>query len=100
MKKKKVVRKRVLAQVVDYKRTFETVHGKRVLWDLMKNSSMLGTSFAPDNAHTTSYNEGGRAVILHILKKLNTNIIRLEQMISEGHESDTNDDNIFGESVE
>lgn len=97
MAQKKKVRKSLLATLGDYRRTFETDHGRRVLWDLMKNSGMLGTSFVPNDPYTTCYNEGGRAVVLDILKKLNTNVSRLEELIETGHESD---DNIYKENLE
>ena len=63
----------------------------------MKNSSMIGTSFVLNDPHATSYNEGGRAVVLDILKKLNTDVSKLEQLIETGHESD---DNIYKENLE
>lgn len=99
MADKKLIRQKSLATLVDYKRTFSTPHGKKVLWDIMKNSGMLGTSFVINDPYSTCYNEGTRAAALEILKKLNTNIKKLEIMIERGHEADDND-NIFGESVE
>jgi hypothetical protein len=75
--------KRILAHIEDYKRTFSTENGKRVLWDLMKKNGMLSDIFT-ENPQVSAYNEGRRAVVLYILQKLNTDIQKLQQQIEEG----------------
>lgn len=80
--------KRGLANVQDYKKVFSSAEGKRVLWDLMKHSGLMSTSFVPNDPHATSYNEGTRQTVLHIIQKLNTDIKTLEKMIKEGAEYD------------
>lgn len=88
------IRKRSLANVMDYKRTFETDHGRRVLWDLMKETGMNSSNFVPGDPYATAFNEGGRATILHILKKININFEQLENIIDKGQQDDTS---IFSE---
>lgn len=88
------VKRRSLANVLDYKRTFETDHGRRVLWDLMKETGMNSSNFVPSDPYSTAYNEGGRATVLHILSKINTNFAKLEKLISKGQQDDSS---IFNE---
>ena len=89
-KTKSAAEKRSLSIIQSYKQTFETIHGKKVLWDLMKVSGMLSNGFVPGDSHATAYNEGGRQVALHILQKLNVNIERLEKMIEDGEKQEHN----------
>lgn len=76
-------KKRILGGIQDYKLTFSTEHGKRVIWDLMKRNGMMSDIFT-ENPHVSSYNEGRRAVVLYILQKMNTDIQKLQQQIEEG----------------
>lgn len=80
---KSAKKKRALANVQNYKDTFSTIHGKKVLRDLMRHSGMMGTNFSPESAYVTAFNEGGRSVVCYILQKLNTDITKLEEMIEQ-----------------
>lgn len=84
------------AKVIDYKRTFQSQSGRRVLQDLMDVHHMLRVSFDEENTHTTSFKEGERNVILRILQILKIDVEKLRDHIEEieknarGHESNTN----------
>lgn len=80
--------KRSLANILDYKDTFATEKGKKVLWDLMKQSGMLTRSFVEGDSHGTAYNEGARSLCLYILDKINIDIIKLEEQIKQGEKQD------------
>ncbi len=90
MAKKKLSKraKASLATLSDYKTVFKSEEGRRVLWDLMKQASMISTSYVQGDPHSTSFNEGTRSVCLHILKKISTDVEKLEQRISEGEQHD------------
>ena len=85
--------KRSLAKLADYRETFATDQGKRVLWDMMKQF-MMTRSFVPGDSYATHFNEGQREVLLHILNKLKTDPKKLLQQIDIGveHESEWDDD--------
>lgn len=71
-------------QVRDYRETFGTEAGKRVLYDLMTVSNMLSPSFVAGDPCLTAYNEGGRQQVLRILNILGTSPERLKLMMHEG----------------
>jgi len=64
----------------DYKKVFTTEEGKRVLADLEKTCFFKSTIFVPNDALTMAFNEGNRAVLLHILTILELNIEELEKL--------------------
>ena len=70
-----------------YKRFFSGDDGKKILFDLMKQGNMLYTSQA-GNSNETSFNEGKRFVVLHILKQVNTDTENLLQLINQAKEED------------
>lgn len=63
----------------DYKKTFETEEGKRVLKDLEKICLFKTTTFDKD-ALTMAFQEGLRAVYLHINTIMNMDIEELERI--------------------
>jgi len=79
--------KKMLARVKDYEATFSTVHGQRVLYDLMSVSNMLQSSFKSgvDSGNTTLHNEGMRSVALYILRKLKTDPLKFKQIFDRGN---------------
>jgi hypothetical protein len=85
MKKKKAQAKQ-LATIMDYKRTFETEHGKKVLWHMMKVYGFLDRSYVPEDPCGTAFNDGSRNVINNILKKININVQAYEKMLNEHEE--------------
>ena len=82
------VRRRSLANKTNYQQTFESHHGKRVLYDLMKKSGMMTTSFVEKDSHGTAFNEGQRSIVLSILNVLKIDLVKLERTMQEGHEHD------------
>jgi hypothetical protein len=78
------IRKRSIANVQMYKDVFSSGAGQKVLWDLMKNNSMVTDSHVVGDPYSTAYNEGRRAVVLHILEKININVQALEKKYQEG----------------
>lgn len=90
----KKVSKRSIAVVSDYRETFATDFGQRVLWDMMKQF-MLRTSYADGNPHGTAFNEGQRDVLLHILRKLKTDPQKLLKEIEKGIEHEASWDEDF-----
>jgi len=49
-----------------YKETFATENGASVLKDLEKRCNMRSSSYVAGDANATAFEEGKRAVILHI----------------------------------
>lgn len=86
MAKKKVSTKK-LDITSDYKTVFTSEAGKRVLWDIMRNSFVLASTYC-DNPHETALREGQRNVALRILSVLQTDEKKLLQQIEEGFEYD------------
>tara|TARA_R110000868_G_scaffold380551_1_gene646568 strand:+ start:708 stop:989 length:282 start_codon:yes stop_codon:yes gene_type:complete len=72
--------KRTLALAVDYKLTFSSDHGLRVLRHLMRRHGMMNSTFDSD-PHTSAYLEGQRAVVIEIMKKLRIDVKKLETEI-------------------
>lgn len=56
----------------DYKITFGSDEGKRVLEDISKRCHEGTTTFSKDNSHETAFLEGQRSVLLFIKAILNT----------------------------
>lgn len=67
-------------KVIDYKVFFGTSEGKEVLYDLMKSSNMLQSSFSTD-PYEMAFNEGQRNVVLRILTILKTDPMELKKFI-------------------
>ena len=57
--------------VIDYKTTFGSESGQRVLEDLKKRCSFETTSFVQGDSHDSAFREGQRAVVLFINNMLN-----------------------------
>lgn len=72
---------RQIATIVDYQSTFNTPHGERVLRHLMHNHGMMITSYVEKDPYAMAFNEGGRNVIIHILKKLRIDVRKLKEEI-------------------
>lgn len=83
---KKSAHKQV-AKVIDYKVTFSTEEGKRVLFDLMKSCGMDTSSF-DENPLNMAYREGQRNVVLHIMNKLKIDVEKLTKFIEEHEEEE------------
>ena len=51
---------------IDYKQTFKSESGEKVLEDLKKRCSFETTSFVQGDSHDSAFREGQRAVVLFI----------------------------------
>ena len=51
---------------IDYKQTFKSESGEKVLEDLKKRCSFETTSFGQGDSHDRAFREGQRAVVLFI----------------------------------
>tara|TARA_R100001082_G_scaffold49217_1_gene26594 strand:- start:915 stop:1115 length:201 start_codon:yes stop_codon:yes gene_type:complete len=49
-----------------YRETFDTEHGQKVLRDLEARSNWRASSYVAGDANATAFEEGKRAVLLHI----------------------------------
>lgn len=78
----KKMKEAALARANDYRKTFSTLHGKRVLFDLMKTGHLLGSSFSKD-PYQTAFNEGERAIVGKILTHLKMEPEQLERLFEE-----------------
>jgi hypothetical protein len=56
---------------IDYKATFGSEHGKRVLWDILANCHVYRSSFVPGKTDTTIFREGERNAGLRIMSMMN-----------------------------
>ena len=62
------------AQMISfYRDCFTSYAGKYVLADLCRHCNLETNTFNPENSHVTAFNEGKRAVVLHILNTLDLN---------------------------
>lgn len=66
-----------------YKRLFETPDGEIVLEHLMKISFIFSTTMVVGDSHLTAMNEGQRRLVLSIMKQLNLNHNKLNQIAKE-----------------
>ena len=76
------------AQLISaYKNCFKSDSGRIVLKHLMKAHGVFRPSFIEDNQHATSFNEGGKNVVLKIMQKLHREEEELnDKLIDEGEE--------------
>lgn len=72
-----------LARAIDYQKTFQGEHGKRVLADLMDQAGMLRPNFDARNPdlNLTVFKEGMRNVCCMILAEINIDPYKLQQMV-------------------
>jgi len=66
-----------------YKEVFNTKTGTLVLGDLCKLANMNRQSYTPNDPHRTAYNEGMKAVILHIERVMKQGELPAESLIKK-----------------
>lgn len=59
--------------IIDYRETFGSEHGKRVLEHLAENGYERKATYSGEETHRAAYREGMRCVILHIRAQLAKN---------------------------
>lgn len=71
---------------IAYMDTFNSEHGKKVLQHLMSTFFCFHSTIG-DTPEETAYNEGARSVVLRILKTINQDPSRFEQMLKDEGQS-------------
>jgi hypothetical protein len=66
-----------------YQTVFNTPEGQKVLWDMMSNHHMIGSTFSKDT-HEMALKEGERNVVLRIMQILKIDVASLAKRIEEG----------------
>lgn len=61
------LQERKLSQLKDYKRTFSSEQGQRVLMDLISAHHVMGSTYVKGDAIDMAFREGQRQVILRIM---------------------------------
>lgn len=70
--------------VIDYKSTFDSPHGRKVLYHMAKTCFVMSTTVPRDfDKDKMLFREGQRSVILSIMKNVNMNLEQLEKLIKE-----------------
>lgn len=70
-------------RALSYQAIFNTPEGQKVLWDMMSNHHMIGSTFSKDT-HEMALKEGERNVVLRILQILKIDVTSLAKRIEEG----------------
>ena len=71
--------------IMDYQKLFNTVHGKRVLYDLMNHHQVLSSSYSKE-ASETAFKEGERNVILRIMSLLEMDPREMRKQLKKAKE--------------
>lgn len=79
----KKLAKRAVARVIDYKRTFASEQGKRVLYDMIANHHVMNSTYVKGDAVDMAFREGQRQVILRILATMKVDTTKIQQLIEE-----------------
>jgi len=79
--------KKIVETINHYKETFTSEVGKKVLIDLIKSTNVMGTSFDID-PNQTAFNEGQKAVVLRILRTIETDPAQLIELINKAGQSE------------
>jgi hypothetical protein len=66
-----------------YREVFNSEAGQIVLEDLIKSCHVLHSTFDP-NTNETYYKEGERSVVIRILKTVNIDPFKFQEMIKKG----------------
>ena len=75
-------------RIIDYRVTFGSEHGRRVLSDLVRECHALEPSHVRGEPHETAFREGERNVLLKIITALS---YKPEDFINQAKESAEND---------
>lgn len=69
--------------IADFRDTFESPQGQRVLQFLAEQNFVLTPTFVAGDSHQTALHEGQRRVVLSIMKYIGTDVAKLQQMAEE-----------------
>ena len=90
--KKTAKKNNYLATISDYKKTFGSPEGRRVLFHLMKVHGVMLTSHVEGDPYSTAFNEGGRNVVIQILRKMRMDLKEMEKLIEQESEMEEDDE--------
>jgi hypothetical protein len=76
---------RQLGRITDYKRTFGSDQGKRVLADLIASHFIMTSTYVRNDINGQAFNEGQRQVILRIMTLMNVDPFKMKQIIEESN---------------
>ena len=71
-----------------YQRLFNSDEGKQVLYDLLRRSNVLSTSFNGMDYLSMAYNEGRRSLMLYILSRIDSDPEAMKQLMEKSIEDD------------
>lgn len=71
-------------RLVDYRRTFSSDYGQRVLADMLRRGGVMQSSFVAGDPQMTAFREGRRRVALEIIETINRNPEAVDRMIRTG----------------
>lgn len=71
-------------RLLDYRQTFGTDHGKRVLADILRRARVVQSSYAGADTHATAFAEGRRRVGLEIIETINRDPEAVDLMLRTG----------------
>lgn len=84
---KKSRERKMVDSINRYKEVFHSENGRLILLDLLKSTNVIGTSFSPD-PYETAFNEGQKAVVLRILRTIETDPAQLLELINLAGQSE------------
>lgn len=71
-------------RLLDYRMTFGTDHGRRVLADILRRARVVQSSYAGADTHATAFAEGRRRVGLEIIETVNRDPEAVDRMMRTG----------------
>jgi hypothetical protein len=75
--------KRAMARVIDYKRTFASEQGRRVLSDLIAEHYVMNSTYVKGDPQDLAFREGQRQVVLRMLAIMKVDPTEIQQKIEE-----------------
>ena len=79
--------KKISDTIIAYRKLFDCEEGATVLYDLIKACWVLRSTFDP-NPHEMAYREGERAVVLRILRTIQTDPEAIIKLMEQGREQE------------
>ena len=80
--------KRQVKLIRTYQHIFNSDEGKKVLYDLVRRSNTLSTSFTGMDYLTMAHNEGRRSLMLYILSMIDSDPEAMKQLMEKSIEDD------------
>ena len=73
------------ALIMDYRVTFGSPIGQRVLADIMKRAGVMQTSWGADGAEATAYRQGKQRTALEIIETINADPAAIQRTALTGN---------------